>query len=220
VYLALGLALCAAWQIYLAGAAQGWTSAWPAVPLVALLAAGASQWRGKRLPAAIGGLALLILPLAWTLSAIFSPGNLTLPSASLPRWLGLPDGRGPILSRNYTELSDDPKLIDFLLAHRGSARFLAATPTMLIASPIIVRTGRPVMAFGGFYGIDRILTVEDFADRVRRGEVRYVLVGTRSGLHPIALWAMEHGIPVDDAQWRSLPRERFRSLLLIDLEAD
>ncbi|HEY6979960.1 glycosyltransferase family 39 protein, partial [Reyranella sp.] len=46
VYLALGLALCAAWQIYLAGAAQGWTSAWPAVPLVALLAAGASQWRG------------------------------------------------------------------------------------------------------------------------------------------------------------------------------
>jgi hypothetical protein len=31
---------------------------------------------------------------------------------------------------------------------------------------------------------------------------------------------MEHGIPVDDAQWRSLPRERFRSLLLIDLEAD
>ena len=38
-----------------------------------------------------------------------------LPSASLPRWLGLDDGRGPLLSRNYAALSADPKLHAFLL---------------------------------------------------------------------------------------------------------
>ena len=63
--------------------------------------------------------ALLVLPTAWALSTIFSPGNLTLPSASLARWLGLDDGRGPLLSRNYSALSDDPKLQEFLQHHRG-----------------------------------------------------------------------------------------------------
>ena len=66
--------------------------------------------------------------MAWALSPIFSPGNLTLPSASLPRWLGIDDGRGPLLSRNFRALTDDPKLLAFLLAHRGTARFLVAAP--------------------------------------------------------------------------------------------
>jgi 4-amino-4-deoxy-L-arabinose transferase-like glycosyltransferase len=219
-FLAFGLALTATWQIYITGSTLGWTSPWLGFPGVALLAAAATLWRGKRPPAAIGGIALVILPLAWALSAVFSAGNLTLPSASLPRWLGLPDGRGPLLSRHYRQISDDPKLVDFLLAHRGSARFIAATPTALLAAPLIVQTGQPVMAFGGFFGADRVIDVEAFAERVGRGEVRYVLVGTFGGANPIALWALEHGSIVEEAQWRSRPTDQFQSLLLVDLKAD
>lgn len=73
-WLAVGLALCAAWQIYVAGASLGGASVWLGFPIVALAAAAATAWRGKRPPAAIGGVALLCLPLAWALSAVFSPG--------------------------------------------------------------------------------------------------------------------------------------------------
>ena len=78
------------------------------------------------------------------LSAVFAPGNLTLPSASLPRWLGIEDGRGPILSRNYIALTDDPKLHAFLQQRRGPAPFLLAAPNALLAAPVIIRTGQPV----------------------------------------------------------------------------
>ena len=83
-----------------------------------------------------------------------------------------------ILSRNYTALTDDPKLQAFLQAHRGKARFLLAAPNALLAAPVIVRTGQPVMAFGGFFGNDPIMSVDAFAKRVERGEVRFVVLGT------------------------------------------
>ena len=153
----------------LAGASLGWTSTWIGFPAVALAAAIASQWRAKRPPAVIGGVALLVLPALWSLSAVFSPGNLTLPSASLPRWLGKDDGRGPILSRNWTALTDDPRLQAFLQKNRGTARYLLAAPNALLAAPVIIATGQPVMAFGGFFGNDPVMSVDAFARAVERG---------------------------------------------------
>ncbi len=99
--LALGVAATALWQGWLAGATLGWTATWIGFPAVALLAATAATWRDRRLTALIGVVALLVLPTAWALSPVFSAGNLTLPSASLPRWLGIDDGRGAILSRTH-----------------------------------------------------------------------------------------------------------------------
>jgi 4-amino-4-deoxy-L-arabinose transferase-like glycosyltransferase len=217
--LAIGLGLSAAWQAYLTGSTLGWTAPWLGFPLVALAAGGAAFWRGKRPPAAIGGVALLVLPLAWALSPIFSPGALPLPSASLPRWLGLDDGRGPILSRDYPPPSRDPKLHAFLLANRGAARFIAATPSVRLAAPIIIATSQPVMAVGGYLGTDPILTVEQFAGKVARGEVRYVLLG--GGLeraNSMSNWIRENGKAVDDELWRSYPTYWATPLRLYDLK--
>ncbi|MBR2814046.1 MAG: glycosyltransferase family 39 protein [Reyranella sp.] len=216
-YLALGLATTALWQGYLTGATLGWLDPWMGFPAVALLAAGGTLLRDKRPPAVIGAIALAILPTFWVLSVLFAPGNLTLPSASLPRWLGKDDGRGPILSRSYRSLTDDPKLIAFLREHRGSARFLAATPTALLAAPLIIRTGEPVLPFGGYLGNDPIMSVEDFASRVERGEVRYVLLGTARRPADFEAWVIARGTPVDSSLWRSLPPEPRRLLTLYDL---
>src|SRR6185436_7730464 len=68
-HLAAGLAVTALWQGYIVAAALGWNSAWIACPAVALLTGAAMWWRGKRPPAFIGGIALLILPSLWALSA-------------------------------------------------------------------------------------------------------------------------------------------------------
>ena len=217
--LALGLAVCGLWQIYIAGASLGWTSIWIGFPAVAVLAAAGTLWRGKRPPAAIGGFALLILPIAWALSAIFTAGNHVLPSASLGRWLGLNDGRGPLLSRNYAALSDDPKLLAFLTDNRGSARFLVAAPTTQLVAPLIIRTGQPALAFGGYMGSDPVLSLDAFGEMVRSGEVRYVLLfGGRTRASEFTSWVRENGTPVDNDLWRSAPpAEGRRSIALYDL---
>ena len=217
VPLAIGLALCAAWQAYLTGTTLGWLTPWLGLPLVALAAGIATLWRGKRPPAAIGGVALLALPAAWALSAIFSPGNLILPSASLPRWLGIDDGRGPILSRNFPPGTGDPRLHEFLLAHRDGARFIAATLNTRLAAPIVIGTRQPVMAMGGYLGVEPILTVDSLKEIVARGEVRFVMLGRRRA-GPLARWAMDNGRRIDDAEWRSLPADWRSPLTLYDLK--
>lgn len=216
-HLAIGLGAAALWQAYITGATLGWTSTWIGFPAVALAAAVAAQWRAKRPPAVIGGVALLVLPALWSLSAVFAPGNLTLPSASLPRWLGLDDGRGPILSRNWTALTDDPKLLAFLEKHRGNARFLLAAPNALLAAPVIIGTGQPAMAFGGFFGNDPVMSVDSFARAVERGEVRFVVLATNRRTRDFERWVRAHGTMVDPSLWRSLPPEPRRAIVLYDL---
>jgi 4-amino-4-deoxy-L-arabinose transferase-like glycosyltransferase len=216
-HLAVGLGAAALWQAYIAGASLGWTSIWVGFPAVALLAAIAAQWRAKRPPAVIGGVALLVLPALWAASAVFAPGNLGLPSASLPRWLGLDDGRGPILSRNWTALTDDPKLQAFLQQHRGTARFLLAAPNALLAAPVIIGTGQPVMAFGGFFGNDPVMSVDAFAKLVERGDVRFVVLATNRRARDFERWVRARGTIVDPGQWRSLPVEPRRAIVLYDL---
>jgi 4-amino-4-deoxy-L-arabinose transferase-like glycosyltransferase len=219
-WLAAGLAAAALWQAYVLGAGVlGWQTPWMAAPVGAVLAAAVTLWRDKRPPALVGGAALLVLPFAWALSSVFAAGNLTLPSASLPRWLGINDGRGPILSRNWNALSEDPKLVEFLIANRGQARFLMATPTALLAAPIIIGTGQPVMAMGGFNGRDPILTVDAFAEMARRGEVRYVLLGGRAReANELVQWVWANGKPVDEAEWRSLAADPRRPISLYELK--
>ncbi len=215
--LALGVAATALWQAYLIGATLGWTATWIGFPAVALLAAAAAAWRDRRLTSLIGVVALLILPTAWALSPIFSPGNLILPSASLPRWLGMDDGRGPILSRTHRSQGDDPKLLAFLEAQRGTAKFLAATSNALLASPLIIRSGEPVLAYGGYLGNDPIMSLDAFAERVKRGEVRYVLLSPGRRPAEFDAWVRARGRPVDPTLWRSLPTEPRRAISLYDL---
>ena len=219
-WLAIGLGLCAAWQIYPTGESLGWMSPWLAAPAVAIVVAILTLVRGKRPPALVGSVALLILPAAWAASTIFSPGNLTLPSASLARWLGLDDGRGPLLSRNYIALSSDPKLLDFLTTHRGEARFIVAAPTTGLVAPVIVRTGLPAMAYGGFFGNEPILTAEAFAEKVKRGEVRYALLGGLTRPNPITRWVRANGRLVEPSEWRSISPSQRWPIQLYDLKHD
>ena len=75
----------------------------------------------------------------------------------------------------------------------------------------------PVMATGGYFGIDPILTVDAFRQMVERGEVRFVLVGRRRN-DAIARWAIANGKRVDDSRWRSLPPDWRSPLAVYDLK--
>jgi 4-amino-4-deoxy-L-arabinose transferase-like glycosyltransferase len=179
---------------------------------------------------AVGALALavastLVLPTAWALSSVLVPGHGVLPSADLARLLTINDldARAPSRFIDPTSLAT---LIGFLQANRGQARYLLATSSTTLAAPIIIQTGEPVMARGGFHGLDPILTPDKLARIVEAGELRFVMLGDLSLVsrrmgaeiagRPIADWVRANGKPVDPALWRGTRR----GLALYDLRPD
>jgi 4-amino-4-deoxy-L-arabinose transferase-like glycosyltransferase len=75
----------------------------------------------------------------------------------------------------------DSGLIRYLEAHQGHAKYLVATASSMNASSIIIATGKPVMALGGFGGSDQILTVQQLARLVANGTVHYFLIQSGDG---------------------------------------
>jgi 4-amino-4-deoxy-L-arabinose transferase-like glycosyltransferase len=68
-------------------------------------------------------------------------------------------------------------LLAYLVANRGSSTWIIAVASSQEAAPLIVTTGLPVMALGGFSGGDPAITVAGFRGLVRRGQVRFVAGG-------------------------------------------
>jgi hypothetical protein len=71
--------------------------------------------------------------------------------------------------------------IAYLRANQGSTTFLVATGSANQAAPIILETGQPVMALGGFLGSDPILTVDELQTLIQQNEVRFFLADGRGG---------------------------------------
>ena len=117
---------------------------------------------------ALGLIALLIAPAAWAMIPVWHGGDTGLPFAS-------PDLLNRPRSENSGLPHQDP-LTDFLLRQHQGEKFILATLNARSAAPVILITGKPVMALGGFSGSDPILTVEQLAQRVAAGEVRFFLV--------------------------------------------
>jgi 4-amino-4-deoxy-L-arabinose transferase-like glycosyltransferase len=78
----------------------------------------------------------------------------------------------------------DTALMAYLQANAGKSTWLAAVEGSQLAAPMILATGEPVMAMGGFNGGDPAPTVEQLAAHVAAGEVRFVLLGNDTGSRP------------------------------------
>ena len=91
-------------------------------------------------------------------------------------------------------------LVQYLEANRGGYTFLLAVPSSQEASSIILWTGDPVMAMGGFSGSDPILTVAQLQQAVANHVVRFFLVGGMGGPgggnNAITAWIEAHGTVV------------------------
>ncbi|MBL8055142.1 MAG: hypothetical protein JNK29_00520, partial [Anaerolineales bacterium] len=191
------------------------TTGWAAwlIPLsVSLAAAGAvGVWRldgGWQRGAALLGLAGLILaPGAYALTPVLSPGDVALPYAGpeLLQRAGRPGGA--------PGTADSGRLAAYLLRQRAAETFLAAALNANTAAPLILATGEPVMALGGFSGRDPILTEAELAERVRAGQVRFFLLpaggraqGVGAGPAPqnqgaLLQWVAARCTPVPPAEW-------------------
>ncbi|MEW6531016.1 MAG: glycosyltransferase family 39 protein [Thermodesulfobacteriota bacterium] len=200
--------------------------------LFALLLGGPRSETGRLRAASalvVGLAALLALPFVWALSSVLAPSSGYLPSADLAR-LVTTDG-GPIANyRNwFGYFSSDTRLSAFLKANRGNERYLLATSSVRLAAPLIINTGEPIMAIGGFDGLDPILSPEKMARMVEANQIRFVMLGDLStisrrlgaeaALRPIADWVRANGKHVDPTLWRRYRGGRTR-LELYDLRPD
>jgi hypothetical protein len=86
-------------------------------------------------------------------------------------------------SRFGSEGGEVDPLVDYLEANQGDAEYLVAAIDSGVASPIILNTDEPVIAFGGFEGRDRVFSIERFADLARRGSVRFFIIKERDIEH-------------------------------------
>lgn len=236
--LPLVLLLGAAWQTYLQAGALGWSyadvtdpaEAWlgwlhlavvggslvAAAILVVIPVARMASRTARMLGAsalALGIIALLILPLAWSLSAVLSPGNGMLPSADLQRLIAATRSGEAATRSRFGSITERSRLLGFLKANRGDEDFLLATSTIHLASHVIIAGGEPVMARGGFHGLDPALSPERLAQMASEKRIRFVMLGDapiisrRMGADaagkPVADWVRANGKLVDPALWRS-----------------
>lgn len=75
----------------------------------------------------------------------------------------------------------DGALVAYLKANRGTAAWLVAVGSAQQASGLILATGEPVIAMGGFTGRDPAMTVARLQGLVASGRLRYVLTGGGGG---------------------------------------
>ena len=192
------IAITATWQLVVHIRGLGWSASalWPggegalaslhvsaavgaAVAAVALVATSRSV---ATLPlraaaSALATVALLVLPIAWSLSSVLLPGQGIMPSADFYRLLVRARVPEAIHTARLGQSPDVARLVDFLAANRGAERYLLATTTTRLAAPIIIATGMPVLARGGFHGLDAAVSSDALARMVREGEVRFAMVG-------------------------------------------
>ncbi|WP_406689009.1 glycosyltransferase family 39 protein [Saccharopolyspora sp. ID03-671] len=93
-----------------------------------------------------------------------------------------PDGtRGERGERSSGE-QVSPQLMRYLTDHQENETWLVAVVGSMVAAPVILETGRPVMAVGGYNGNDPTPTVEQLEQHIADGELRYVWTSGSSGV--------------------------------------
>ena len=174
---------------------------------------------------AIGAIALLfIAPFVWAYTPLASSGNI-LPSAG-PQQAGgggmggQANGAGPAGMTGTVSTSTAPqgmpgtgtgeqKLEAYLSAHFKNETWAVAVPSSMNGAQVIIDTGLPVMALGGFAGSDEILTVDGAKILIHDRKVRYFLTSSSttgggmggSSNSEIYSWVSTHCTAVSASEW-------------------
>jgi 4-amino-4-deoxy-L-arabinose transferase-like glycosyltransferase len=153
-----------------------------ALAAVALLAGRAlAKWSPQisweELGLELGLFAVLLAPATWSVTTVLWPGSGMFPAANADIITRAATKQQMKLLRNDLPAESVTKLVDFLSQRQSGVDYLLATLRSDEVAPIIVHSGAPVIAFGGFRGADQIFSKDAFIELVRSGRLRYVLVG-------------------------------------------
>jgi 4-amino-4-deoxy-L-arabinose transferase-like glycosyltransferase len=132
--------------------------------------------RGARLLAMCGALIIVIAPFIWSAVSLTYPASGGGPTAG-PRESDLQTTLKDLeFSRPFSERTlnaNEQMLLSYLSTHRGKTQFLVGTASASAATPLILVSGQPVMALGGFSGSDPGLTTSQLARDVGNNTIRF-----------------------------------------------
>ncbi|EWH20773.1 glycosyltransferase family 39 protein [Bacillus haynesii] len=116
------------------------------------------------------------------------------------RQQGGPSGGGPGSGESV-----DEDLLSYLEKNNTGEKYLFAVSSATSAQSYIIKTGKAVMAMGGFSGSDPILTVEKLEKLVKNGEVKYFMIGDGRGQDnsEITNWIKENGTEISKSDYSS-----------------
>ncbi|SFC51535.1 glycosyltransferase family 39 protein [Clostridium uliginosum] len=167
---------------------------------------GLKEIKDIKLKKTLVGIALigiLVTPFIGASAAITHKVNETIPCAGLE--LLSNTQKDDFGGGNMTNTSSgNTKLIEFLKSNKTNEKYLLAVSSARSSQDMIIQTGESVMAIGGFSGSDNILTLDQFKELVKKGEVRYVLTGGMGGgaNSEIMNWATQNGKAVPESEWK------------------
>lgn len=120
---------------------------------------------------------ILVTPSIGSAAAVVHGVNGSMPAAGL-ELLSSDTGSGNTGMKNRFGSSNDSKeLISFLDSHIKNEKYDLVVSSSNAAAEMIIKSGRSIMPLGGFTGSDKILSLSQFKELVKKGEVRYVLTG-------------------------------------------
>jgi hypothetical protein len=162
----------------------------------------------------VGVLSLFLAPSVWAASTVWEGAETRAPTA------GPQVGLGEMSSRFGSGGDEIGPLVGYLRANQGDAEYLVAAIRSRIASPIILNTDEPVIAFGGFQGDDAVFSDEELAGLVGAGAVRFFVIEERdieqAEKAKIARRRLEPG---EQEHLEPLPRLKARLEALADAQA-
>jgi 4-amino-4-deoxy-L-arabinose transferase-like glycosyltransferase len=116
---------------------------------------------------------LLLAPATWAASTVWYGAETRSPIAG-------PQVKSSETSKRFgSEGSKVEPLVDYLEANQGDATYLVAAIQSELASPIILNTDEPVIAFGGIEGRDPVFSIKRLAGLVNQGSVRFFVIQKR-----------------------------------------
>ena len=156
---------------------------------------------------------LFLAPSTWVASTVWYGAETRVPTAG-------PQVR---LSETSSSLRSDgsevDRLVEYLEANQGDAKYLVAAIDSSVASPIILNTDEPVIAFGGFEGRDQVFSMERLAGLVKQGTVRFFIVQERDIEHAAQLGSAQRHLELDGQvpRLQQLPRLKAHLKALADI---
>ena len=129
----------------------------------------------------VGVASLFLAPSVWAASTIWYGAETRAPIAG-PQIVA-----GETSSRFGSDGEEVAPMVDYLQANQGDATYLVAAIDSGVASPIILNTDEPVIAFGGFEGRDLAFSIKRLAGLVNQGSVRFFMIKERDIEHAARL---------------------------------
>jgi 4-amino-4-deoxy-L-arabinose transferase-like glycosyltransferase len=129
-------------------------------------------------------IAMLVIPMAWSVLTVTDGGNGNLPAAygvnsgrgnNRPNLVNVSAQEAPAQGPGGGELNTS--LVEFLQSNTQGMKYMLAAASSQIGAPFVIATGRGVLYMGGFSGGDDVVSADDLAQLVANGDLRYVLFG-------------------------------------------